>query len=263
MKDQIDILGVSISNQPKRNILEYIFERLKTSQEKTFIITPNPEMLVYAQKHSDYKDKLNSADIALADGIGLSIAARLMAKPIHERITGVDFIEELCKASREKPLSIGFLGGKVGVAEHAAQCLKQKYPWIDVVYASHEWNQQGFKYGKEASNKQLESIEKGNIILAKSQTPVTTIDILFVAFGVPKQEEWISENLPNIPVKAAMGVGGALDFLSGNVRRAPRWMRKMGLEWFFRLVIQPWRWKRQLALIEFIGLVLQQRFASI
>ena len=83
--------------------------------------------------------------------------------------------------------------------------------------------------------------------------------LLFVAFGAPKQEEWIYENLPKIPVKAAMGVGGAFDYLSGDVTRAPQFVRAVGLEWFFRLIAEPWRWKRQLALPKFLWLLLREK----
>lgn len=233
MLKSISILGVNITNENKGEILEYLFDRLQNTNEKTFIITPNPEMLVYASKHLAYKDKLNTAAIALPDGIGLFFASGLEGKPLRERITGVDFIEEVCKGCRKKPLSMGFLGGKAGVAERAAECLKEKYPWINVVFADEEWG------GKEMP-----------------------IDILFVAYGVPKQEEWIIEHLYKLQVKAAMGVGGALDFLSGEVMRAPFIVRYIGLEWLFRLIIQPWRLRRQLALIEFLSLIFKENFAK-
>lgn len=256
MNKSITILGVSITNETKSKVLEYLLDRIERPKEKTFIITPNPEMLVYASKHLDYQDKLNSADVALPDGIGLSIAARVLGRKLSERITGTDFIEELCKVSREKPLSIGFLGGRGGVAELTAKRLRQKYPWIDITFVAEEWNDKVFrmKYLVSSIDK-----KKKNILNTKYEIPDT--DILFVAFGVPKQEEWIYDNLPHLPIKAAIGVGGAFDFLSGKVRRAPVWMRKLGLEWLFRLIIQPWRWKRQLALLTFLRLVLQQKFS--
>jgi N-acetylglucosaminyldiphosphoundecaprenol N-acetyl-beta-D-mannosaminyltransferase len=87
------------------------------------------------------------------------------------------------------------------------------------------------------------------------------VDILFVAFGSPKQEIWLSENLKKLPVKVAMGVGGSFDFISGRVSRAPRILRALGLEWLFRLVIQPWRIKRQLSLLAFIFLIFKEKFS--
>ena len=227
------ILGIGITSEKKENILKYVINRLHEGGKKLFIVTPNPEILIYTQNHLDYKDKLNEAEIALADGVGVTIAARIMAKPIPERFTGVDFIEALCKACREKPLSMGFLGGRGSVAERTAECLKATYPWITVSFASEE-----LPAGLKDLNQK--------------------IDILFVAYGFPKQEEWIYENLEKLPVKAAMGVGGAFDYISGSVPRAPQFMRNIGLEWLFRLLIQPWRLKRQLALVSFIRLVIAQ-----
>ncbi len=231
------LLGVGITNAPTSAILEQVIHLLHEGKKQFFIVTPNPEILVYAQSNLDYKDKLNSADISLADGVGLLIASRLLGGTITQRTTGVDFIEKLCKVSREKPLSMGFLGGRGGVAEKAAECLKLKYPWIDVVFTGESWPTQGVKNSKK-------------------------IDILFVAYGFPKQENWISDNLEKLPVKAAMGVGGAFDYISGAVPRAPKAMRALGLEWLFRLTVQPWRWKRQLALPQFLLLVLQERLFS-
>lgn len=237
-----ELLGVGITAEKTSKILEYVFDRLQNNSKKFFIITPNPEILVYAQNDSAFKDKLNAAEVSLADGVGILVASRLLGLGMPERTTGVDFIEELCKVSREKTLSMGFLGGKRGVAERTAECLKQKYPWIKVVYVSEEW-------GKDFP------------LLTSHFSP--NIDILFVAYGFPKQEEWIYEHLEELPVKAAMGVGGAFDFISGNVPRAPKIMRKVGLEWLFRLIVQPWRWKRQLALPRFMLLVLTERFSKL
>jgi N-acetylglucosaminyldiphosphoundecaprenol N-acetyl-beta-D-mannosaminyltransferase len=246
----VKILNVKITNETEEKVLEYLFERIKNPREKTFIITPNPEMLVYANNHLDYQDKLNSANIALPDGIGLFFASGLLGKPLHERVTGVDFIEKVCKVAAEKPLSMGLLGGKDGVAKRAAECLKFKYPWLDVVFVAEEWSEEGFKFNKK--NHELRIKNQG-----KEQ-----IDILFVAFGVPKQEEWIYENLRKIPVKAAMGVGGSFDYLSGTIKRAPFAVRLLGFEWLYRLIMQPWRWRRQLALIEFVRLVFREKFSS-
>lgn len=253
----VKLLGVKITSEKKDKVLEYLLNRLKTSREKTFIVTPNPEMLVYASEHLDYKNKLNSSTIALPDGIGIFFAGSVMGKPLKERITGVDFIEDLCAASKNQPLSIGFLGGKEGVAKRTAECLQLSYPWIDVIFAAEEWPSDGILKIKDLGLKNKKEKEfKSSIINHKS------IDILFVAFGVPKQEDWIFKNLEKLPVKAMMGVGGAFDFISGNVPRAPFVLRYVGLEWLFRLIVQPWRWQRQLALIEFIFLVFKERFSD-
>jgi N-acetylglucosaminyldiphosphoundecaprenol N-acetyl-beta-D-mannosaminyltransferase len=242
MLQNIKILGVNIANEKTDRILEYFFSSIKSPKAKMFIITPNPEMLVYACKHLDYQNRLNRSTIALPDGVGLFFASGFMGENLKERTTGVDFIEKICEKSHDFPLSIGFLGGKDKVAEQTAERLIQKYPWIKVIFVAKEWSEKGFNWKKDGHK-------------------TKQIDILFVAFGVPKQEEWISKHLDSLPVKAAMGVGGAFDFLSGSIPRAPFIIRFAGLEWLFRLIIEPWRWKRQLALIEFIYLVFKQTFS--
>jgi N-acetylglucosaminyldiphosphoundecaprenol N-acetyl-beta-D-mannosaminyltransferase len=227
------ILGIGITNETTERVLEEVVDLVEKKEKKCFIITPNPEIVMYAKGHTSYKNILNSADIALCDGVGLLIAGQILGKPFKERITGVDFMEMLCKNVARKPVSIGLLGARAGVAEKVAQCLREKYPGINIIFTASEWD--------------------------AKQLPKEGIDILFVAFGFPKQEEWIIKNLPELPISVAMGVGGAFDYLSGEVNRAPLLVRSIGLEWFFRLMMQPWRLKRQIVLPFFAWSVLQQR----
>lgn len=262
------LLGVSITNEREEKILEHVTNQIVKGDEKVFITTPNPEILVYASHHLGYKNKLNSANVALVDGIGLLLGSWLMGRSLKSRITGVDFMEKLCMASREKPMSMGFLGGRSGVAERTVERLLRKYPWLNIVFVAEEWSESGFTNKFVSSSKyQVVSSKnektKEDIHATKYMIHNTKeIDILFVAFGFPKQEEWIYENLPKIPVKAAMGVGGAFDYLSGEVPRAPKLVRSLGLEWLFRLIVQPWRWRRQLSLLTFLCLVLKERFTK-
>ncbi len=237
------ILGVGITTHNLKDILEYVYSSIAKQHEKVMIVTPNPEMLVYAKKHPAFKRLLNEATISLPDGVGVVLAAKIVGVSLKERITGVDFIEEVCRSAQsvkskgvKKVVSIGFFGGGRGVAEDAAKCLQEKYPWVDIVFASDTWQE-------------------------SSMQPQKHIDILFVALGVPKQEKWIYNHLPHIPVTVAVGVGGAFDYYSKRIPRAPYWMRKIGFEWLFRLMVQPWRIKRQLSLITFISLVLKEKFA--
>lgn len=232
------ILDVAITNESEEKILEYILQRLK-SPEKFYIVTPNPEIIVYANKHENYKNILNSAEISLPDGAGLFLASIIMAKPFRQRIPGIDFMEKICKRSVRNPISIGLLGGRADVAQRTAECLLLRYPGLDVVFVGEEWD---------------------NSLRLKDQSSKLQIDLLFVAYGAPKQEEWIYNNLKNLPVKAAMGVGGAFDYISGEVQRAPFAVRALGFEWLYRLIRQPWRWRRQLALLEFVRLVAKERF---
>jgi N-acetylglucosaminyldiphosphoundecaprenol N-acetyl-beta-D-mannosaminyltransferase len=233
--DKIFLLGVGFSDASMKEVLEFIVTGLQNQSEKYYIVTPNPELLVIASKDDNYRKVLNSAKLALPDGIGVIVAGKIMGKPLKERIHGVDLVKSLCKEVSKQPITVGFLGAGPNIAELTAECLRKNYPGLKVGLVSEEWSE-------ELKNKKA--------------------DILFVAFGSPKQEIWISENLERLPAKVVIGVGGTFDFISGKVRRAPLILRKTGLEWLFRLIIQPWRLKRQLRLVKFLYLVLREKFLS-
>lgn len=241
--DKTEVLGVGVTNESEGAILEYIDKRLLEKKKKVSIFTPNPEIIMLAQKDAEFKRILNSAEIALPDGMGVVVGSKLVGKPIQARIAGIDFMLKLCEmaqkiASRDAKQTVmtGFIGGQEGVAESTAECLREKYPKIGVGFVGREWDEKLLK--------------------------APYVDILFVAFGAPNQEKWIYENLPKIPVTIAMGVGGSFDFISGKVRRAPKVIRVLGLEWLFRLIIQPWRWRRQLQLLRFTGLIFAKALSS-
>lgn len=234
------ILGVGITAENRQKVLEYLERGLKKGTKSPegvpsawYVTTPNPELLVLANNNSSFKKILNEAKIALPDGVGVLFAGWLLGRPFPQKITGVDFVDFVCKRVADLPITTGFLGGRPGVAEATADCLKKKYPGLKVVLAQEE---------------------------LKNPGSMVNCDILFVAFGSPKQEIWINDNLKVFPVKIAVGVGGAFDMISGKVPRAPRLIRNLGLEWLFRLVIQPWRIKRQLKLIVFVSLVAKEWF---
>jgi len=265
MFEKKNILGVAITTASKKKVLEYIIKILKDGDKKCFIVTPNPEVLVLADKNKVYKKILNSADLALPDGIGVIIAGKILNHGFKERVTGVEVLEDLCLAVAEKPITVGFLGGGHGVAEKTAECLVKKYPGLKVGFVGERWpgeeiqlNKRFKIYDLRFKNKREKFINHKSYIINHP-----AIDILFVAFGAPKQEMWISENLDRIPVRVAMGVGGAFDYISGRVPRAPFVIRKAGFEWLFRLLVQPWRFKRQLRLLEFAYLVLKQKIKNL
>jgi len=296
-----NILGVDITNATREEVLEYIVKNLENFKKKLFIVTPNPEFLVLADRNNSFKKVLSKADLALADGIGLLIAGQILGRSLKERFTGVDLVKSLCEKVSEKPITVGFLGGRDGVAEKTAECLRKNHPGLKVVFAGEEWlndllghlpriandvrkaNSQTMSRSSSLSERlpttkpqsafsssaigQVPSLQSSENRLPRSShlssaIRNTPIDILFVAFGCPKQEFWISENLEKIPVKVAVGVGGAFDYISGGIPRAPKFVRAIGFEWLFRLAVQPWRIKRQLALAEFIWLVVKERWLS-
>jgi N-acetylglucosaminyldiphosphoundecaprenol N-acetyl-beta-D-mannosaminyltransferase len=241
MLDTKTILGVKISDANESDILEYLLLNIKKPNFKCKIFTPNPEILVYAHEHQEFKKILNHADINLNDGVGLLYAGMILGKPLKQRITGVDFVKSLCNAVAEKPITVGFLGGRGNVAELTAKRLKGMYPSLKIVFSS----------GDNPDHTSVLKLSENN----------KKIDILFVAYGFPKQEEWISNHINEIPVKIGISVGGSFDYYSGTIKRAPFFIRFFGFEWLFRLIKEPWRIKRQLALLKFIVLVLKERFA--
>lgn len=261
----IKVLDINVTSDSEKNILEFILMRLKKKGVKTKIFTPNSEIAVYATKHPSLKEILNSGDVNLPDGYWFVKGAQMLGNKLQGRITGVDFMQKLSRECAREGVSIGLLGGKGDVALKTAECLREKFPGLKIGFVGEEWGEEGFDQAEKINDLRLmineagkESPEPQNhkslIINRKS------IGVLFVAFGFPKQEKWISENIEKLPVQAMMSVGGAFDFLSGRVSRAPKWMQDSGLEWLYRLARQPWRWKRQLALIEFISLIIKGKY---
>ncbi len=259
------LLGMGITNASKQEILEYILKNLEKHNEKYYVVTPNPEILVHANRHGSFKNVLNHARITLCDGVGLFWAGKILGKPFKERVTGVDLMEDLCEKISDQPITVGFIGGKGDVAERASECLVKKYPGLRVTFA----------FSGNPDEKTVERIKNEQEVKKQAsttqKTPKTTsdgikehqlIDILFVAFGFPKQEEWVARYLDKLPVKVAICVGGALDYISGKVVRAPGWVRSLGFEWLFRLIVQPWRLKRQVSLFTFIFFVFREKFSS-
>lgn len=238
MVETKEILGIKISNVTMEEGLEEVLKWLVLGTGKHYIVTPGSEFLVRAQKDLEFKRILNKADLALPDGIGVIWASKILGHPLRKRVAGTDFMEKLCEVSAKKGFRTAFLGGGPGVALKAVECLKKKFPGLKTVWVGE---------GRTDSH-------------CLNDFGSSAIDILFVAFGAPKQEKWISKNLPKLPVKVAMGVGGAFDFFSGRVTRAPKWVQNLGFEWFFRLLRQPWRLKRQLSLVKFIIMVLKVAF---
>src|SRR3989338_2307153 len=237
----LNILGINITTDSKREILQQISSFLDLapgpSPKQTrgaYIVTPNPEFLLAARKDEEFFYILNHADIAAPDGVGLTFAGLFMGKFL-KRISGIDLMYDICKLAEEKNKSVFLLGGAGEVAKQAAQTLRNKYPRLRIVGAESglavdEWKIEGGRWVKgEEKNKNLEL-----------RINETKPDIVFVAFGHVKQEKWIYHSLPNLPsVKIAMGVGGSFDFIAGKLKRAPKFLRVIGLEWCWRLLQEP------------------------
>ncbi len=258
---KLNILGVDIIKASKDEVLEYIFTNLKNQKEKYYIVTPNPEIIMLSQKDPEYKRVINEARLSVVDGVGLGKAIEMLTGNKVERIAGVDLMESICEKASHLPVSIGLLGGEAGIAERTAECLMRKYPGLKIVFVAEEWSErdlESWSKKQEARRKKQEN----TFLNHDSLFSIPRIDLLFVAFGSPKQEKWISENIQKLPVKVVMGVGGAFDFISRNVPRAPKFIRDAGFEWLYRLIRQPWRWRRQIELTKFIYLVIREKLIS-
>lgn len=227
MTDYSEILGVKISTASRADALSLVRGFL-FSNKQFKIFTPNPEFLVYAQKDFAFKEVLNNASLNVCDGVGLYLASlgRLV------RIPGVDLMVEICKIAAEADAGVFLLGGVGDVAKQTAEKLLAKIPQLKIA---------GYNSGPTINNAWPDNSDPSdqNII---DNINNSGAKIVFVALGMGKQEKWIHQNLTKMPkIKIAMGVGGSFDYLSGNIRRAPCLMRKIGLEWLYRLVRQPAR----------------------
>ncbi len=242
------LLGVGFSDANKEQILEFIIRGLGKNDKKFYVVTPNPEILVIANKDPYYKKVLNNAKIASVDGVGVLIAGKILGVKFGERLPGVELLETLCEGVAKQPITVGFLGAGPRVAERAAECLREKYPDLKII----------FTHDGRADDETVRYINDKML----QESTKKTIDLLFVAFGSPRQELWIAKNINKLPIKVAIGIGGGLDFISGKVKRAPKLFQTLGLEWFWRLLIQPWRIKRQLSLVTFLYLVLKEKLSS-
>ena len=205
------------------------------------VCTVNPEFIMTARRHPACAQALAAADLCTPDGVGVLWAARLAGVRLNERVTGSDGIHRLCERAAEQGWRVFFLGAAPGVAERAAAELTRLYPGLPVAGT----------YGGSPAESDWPQI--------RQRLTAAPADLLFVAYGHPRQDIWIHQHREELPVAVALGVGGAFDFVAGITPRAPLWLRRLGLEWLFRLARQPWRWRRMAILPLFALLVLVER----
>ncbi|MDP6561364.1 MAG: WecB/TagA/CpsF family glycosyltransferase [Candidatus Peribacteraceae bacterium] len=235
---RVNILGVPVDPVTQDEAVMRISQML-TEGGKRHIMTPNNEMIVAAQKDSTFKSLLQSSDLNIPDSTGLLWAAKRTGQVLPERVTGVDTVERILQSlSSEHP--VFFLGGQGGVGERAAEKLEALNPKLEITTFE----------GTPSEEDAAEIIKRINDSGAH---------LLLVAYGAPKQDLWINQHVMQLTsVRVAMGVGGTFDFLSGSIKRAPKWMRSLGLEWLWRLIVQPSRIGRiYTAVIRFPLLVLR------
>jgi len=240
MNNKINILGVNIDNLSFNDTFNKA-KQLLESNETDLIFTPNPEIIMLAQNDENFRNILNSASICTPDGIGVVYGAKILKTPLVERVAGFDLATSLIGHAAESGKSIFLFGAAPNIAETAAEKLREKYPNLKIT---------GTRNGYFTENETDEIV---------NQISNSNADILFACLGAPKQEKWLYDNRDKLNVKLALGLGGALDVFAGNVKRAPKIFIKLNLEWFYRLLKQPTRIKRFMALPKFIITVRKAR----
>lgn len=246
--EKIMILGVPIDCVTMKQALERASKALE-KESKFFIVTPNSEIVMLANKDKKLLDIIKRSDMTVPDGIGLVIGSKIIKKPLTERVTGIDLMENLLRYADERRKSIYLLGGKPGVAEKAAEEISKKYSDL-IVSGHHHGYFKGLHTNAEGHQEEVDVL---------AQINAAKPDILFVALGAPKQEYFISRYMNELNATIFMGVGGSLDVYSGNVERAPMFYRNLGLEWLYRGIKEPWRFKRMSVLPQFVIQVLVRK----
>ncbi|CEG29082.1 WecB/TagA/CpsF family glycosyltransferase [Bacillus sp. B-jedd] len=242
MNDAINVLGIPFANLTFDETIELLDKRIR-KEEKTFLVTANPEIVMYSLGNPDYKEQLLKADVVVPDGAGIVLASKLLGTPLKERVAGFDISIRLLELAEKNGWKIFLLGGRKEANKKAIEYLRRTYPNLIIAGSHHGY----FKNDHENIVKMIRE---------------TAPDIVFAALGFPKQEDWVAKNIGEFSKGLFIGVGGTIDILAGEAKRAPYFWRKLNLEWLYRLIKQPSRWKRMLALPLFVAEVLKYRKRS-
>lgn len=234
--DSLSILGTRVDDVTYAETLALI-ERYIREGGPHVVTTPNPEIVMLARRDPAYRALLGQAAINVPDGVGLLLAARLRGRPFRQHVRGTDLVLQLAALGAARGHRWYLLGAADGVAQLAAERLQAQFPGLTIVGAA------------PGSPRQEEDAATWAMIRAAGP-----VDLILVAYGAPAQERWLTRSLGPLNIPVGIGVGGVFNFLSGQVPRAPRWMQQLELEWLHRLIVQPWRWKRQIELPRFLGL---------
>lgn len=225
------ILGVDVSTDNYDALTAKLLKKID-NREKAFIVAINPEKIIKAQDDPSLMKLLNSADFQIPDGIGVILASKFKGGQIRERVTGIDMMLKLCETAAKHQKKIFLYGGKPGRADEAKVKLAEMYPGIQIAGTLH-----GYEKDQQ---------------VVRDAINQSQADIIFVAMGSPAQENWIIANKETLHPSVYQGVGGSFDVISGKIERAPESFQKLGLEWLYRLMKEPWRIKRQAVLPLFL-----------
>ncbi|MBE2976331.1 WecB/TagA/CpsF family glycosyltransferase [Priestia megaterium] len=231
-----NILGIDVCSDTYDELAVKLLQDIDKGR-KSFIVAINPEKIMKAQEDRELKSLLNQATYQIPDGIGVILASKLKKGRIRERVTGIDMMLKLCKEATNNGKRIFLYGAKPGIADEAKAKLEEMFPGISIVGT-------------------LNGYEKNEEVIERTIND-SGAEIIFVALGSPAQENWIIAHKEKLNPSVYQGVGGSFDVISGRLNRAPAVFQKFGLEWLYRLLKEPWRWKRQLELPRFLLRVLR------
>ena len=241
-KNFVEIFNIPFINMKKEEILKILEQRV-VENKKTYVVTANAEIVMYAKENVSYFNIITKADYIVPDGIGVVKGAQILKKEIKERVPGIELMVDLLKIANKFNQKIYFYGAKNEVIEKMIKRIKSDYPNINIVGYSNG-------YINDSDNKITDEI----INLEP--------DYVFVAKGAPLQDEWINKVIQKTNKGLFMGVGGSFDVLAGEVKRAPEIWQKLNLEWLYRIAGDPKRWKRSMALPKFVIEVLKLRISK-
>jgi N-acetylglucosaminyldiphosphoundecaprenol N-acetyl-beta-D-mannosaminyltransferase len=221
----VALLGVRVDAVRLGELLRIVADAVRSRTPLTLFYV-NAHTMNMASKKSDFRDLLGRADLVYCDGTGVRLGARILGEDLPERMTGADWIHDLCRTAVRERLSLYFLGSESGVADRAAALLRVRYPGLTIV---------GTSPGYGLSNATIDRVNQSGA------------DILLVGMGSPTQERWIADNRPALDPPVVWAVGALFAFASGRLPRGPRWMTEHGLEWLCRLAVEPGKlWRRYL-----------------
>jgi len=234
------ILGCRVDAVDAAEAVARIRELLR-AQSPALVVTLGTEMIVRAQHDERFRAVVNASALSLSDTVGVMFAARFRGVRIRERVAGIDLLEPLCRAFARDGTPVFFLGSKDNTAARAADALRARHPGLIIA---------GVRDGYFAPS------EDAAVAAAIARSGAR---VLFAGLGSPRQELWLAEHLKETGCAVGIGIGGSLDVLAGNVQRAPALWQRANAEWLYRLVREPRRWRRQLALPRFVWLVLRDQ----
>lgn len=217
---KIDLLGISFDNLNLAEAADRAYE-LSRSRNSAYVVTPNALILRNSMSNNELKTAIEEAELVLPDGIGVLLSAKIQGRLFKERVAGIDFASALISRLAESGGSLFLFGSAPGVAEKAAENIEKDFEGIKILGVND-----GYTYDKSELIKKINSLSP---------------DFLLCCLGSPKQELWMLENKAKLRVGIMAGLGGSLDVFSGNIKRAPKLMRKLGLEWLYRIIIEPQR----------------------